>query len=111
MGAAGASALITEEKHKHNRDSGVTGTTAGSPGVAYGGPNSKYSNDTAGTGMGHGQYDTTTTTTAPAGTYQPYSQGAATGMGSDAMHNSNQAHYNGAPMAVNDRSTFGHGNY
>lgn len=91
LGAAGASAYIAEEKHRHNNarashETGVTGTTAASPTAAYGGSSGNYQNGVA-------------EMTAPTTAYQPYHQGAATGG------------YSQPATTAEYPSTFGHGNY
>lgn len=79
LGAGGAGALITEEKHRHNdnrtsHETGVTGTTAGSPGATYGGPTNKYADEHAAPNNTH--HNGGIGTNAPTNGYQPYSQGA-----------------------------------
>ncbi|KAL8719560.1 MAG: hypothetical protein Q9225_003434 [Loekoesia sp. 1 TL-2023] len=121
LGAAGAGALIAEEKHHHNNartshETGVTGTTAASPTAAYGGPNTKYGNEPAAP-HGHHHHNGAELA-APTSTYQPYREGATTGHShSQAVHDPNpyaEVHHGGYPHAAAPTeypSTFGHGNY
>ncbi|KAI4139995.1 MAG: hypothetical protein L6R39_006010 [Caloplaca ligustica] len=123
LGAAGAGAggLIAEEKHHHHNnngrtshETGVTGTTAGSPGATYGGPNNRYSNEPTvpQTTHHHGH-------TEPTGGYQPYHQhgGLPSSPHAEVAHDPNpytEVHHGGFPHAATRTEvppTFGHGSY
>ncbi|KAL8737254.1 MAG: hypothetical protein Q9181_001873 [Wetmoreana brouardii] len=130
LGAAGAGvgagALIAEEKHRHDNnnrpshDTGVTGTTAHSPGGAYGGPSSRYANEPTVPPVSHGHPNSNSAElAAPAGNYQAYREGGATGQPHhQVIHDPSpyaDVHHGGLPHAATPNeypsTTFGHGNY
>ena len=117
----GAGALIAEEKHRHNNartshETGVTGTTAASPGAAYGTPDNRYNNGAA---VPHSNYPNSgNELAAPTNTYQPYREGASTGHShTQVVHDPSpyaEVHHGGYPHTAAPTeypSTFGHGNY
>lgn len=121
LGTAGTSALIAEEKHRHNNartshETGVTGTTAASPGAAYSAPVSGYGNDT---NASHGnRVNDGAELPGATNTYQPYREGATTGQNrTQVVHDPSpyaEVHDRGYPHAAAPTeypSTFGHGNY
>lgn len=122
LGAVGAGALIAEEKHHHNHnrtshETGVTGTTAASPGVAYNAPVSGYGGETH---VPYGSYaNGGAELPTPTNTYQPYREGATTGhhQPTQVVHDPSpyaEVHHGGFPHAAAPTeypSTFGHGDY
>ncbi|KAL8826883.1 MAG: hypothetical protein Q9170_007232 [Blastenia crenularia] len=124
LGAAGTGALIAEEKHRHNNnnartshETGVTGTTAGSPGTTtYGGAVSKYNNEPS---VPHGHHaNGGAELAAPTNAYQPYREGVTNGQShTQVVHDPSpyaEVHHGGYPHAAAPTeypSTFGHGNY
>ncbi|KAL8922367.1 MAG: hypothetical protein Q9208_005220 [Pyrenodesmia sp. 3 TL-2023] len=122
LGASGAGALITEEKHRHNdnrtsHETGVTGTTAGSPGATYGGPTNKYAHEPTAPHNTH--HNGGVGTNAPTNNgYQPYSQsGMPTQPHKEVIHDPEpytEIHHGGYPHSATRTeypNTFGHGNY
>ncbi|KAI4237630.1 MAG: hypothetical protein LQ352_007930 [Teloschistes flavicans] len=116
LGVLGGSAIIAEEKqhHYHNRHSqetGVTGTTAHSPGLAYGGPNDRYGNNEQQPTippLSHGHAHKQNAELAAE--YQPYrSEHANTQVIHDPSPYADVHH--GGHVHVEQPSTFGHGNY
>ncbi|KAL8986832.1 MAG: hypothetical protein Q9177_003908 [Variospora cf. flavescens] len=130
LGATGAGALITEEKHRHqnnnrmSHETGVTGTTAGSPGATYGGPTSRYGNESA-VPHTHHQYNNgaavplthhhdngAAVPQQSTGTYQPYSRGAAASQPlPQSIHDPQHGAYMQGTTRTEGPTTFGHGNY
>ncbi|KAI4101767.1 MAG: hypothetical protein L6R37_004795 [Teloschistes peruensis] len=119
LGVLGGSAIIAEEKHRHDHndrishETGVTGTTAHSPGLAYGGPNDRYSNEpTAPPPLSHGHARQQNADLAAE--YQPYRSEGVVGHGNtQVVHDSSpyaDVHHGGHVHAEKP-STFGHGNY
>ncbi|KAI4197502.1 MAG: hypothetical protein LQ350_005879 [Teloschistes chrysophthalmus] len=121
LGGMGGSAIIAEEKHRHDHnnrvshETGVTGTTAHSPGLAYGGPNDRYSNEpTVPPPLSHGHARQQNVELASE--YQPYrSEGVGHGGGgTQVIHDSAPyagVHHGGHVHTENNPSTFGHGGY
>ncbi|KAL8940617.1 MAG: hypothetical protein Q9216_002730 [Gyalolechia sp. 2 TL-2023] len=121
LGAAGTSALIAEEKHRHNNartshETGVTGTTAASSGPAHSTPVQGYGNDTNAPYGNHAQGGAELA--GPTNTYQPYREGATTGHHqTQVVHDQSpyaEVHHGGHPHAVAPTeypSTFGHSGY
>ncbi|KAL8905351.1 MAG: hypothetical protein Q9207_002699 [Kuettlingeria erythrocarpa] len=116
LGAGGAGALIAEEKHRHDNgrtshETGVTGTTAGSPGATYGGSTNKYSNEPT---IPYSVHQNGVSGTTASNGYQPYSQGAYQGQPQN-THESTPYPNGGYPhieaATSNHPTTFGHGNY
>ncbi|KAL9600253.1 MAG: hypothetical protein Q9219_003297 [cf. Caloplaca sp. 3 TL-2023] len=113
----GASALIAEEKHRHNNartsyETGVTGTTtAGSPTTTtYGGMTSKYNEPTVPHAAHHGHHagSAELPTAATNDTYQPYREGVTTHQHDSAPYA--EVRQGGYPHAEYP-TTFGSGNY
>ncbi|KAL8652984.1 MAG: hypothetical protein Q9210_002376, partial [Variospora velana] len=120
LGVGGAGALITEEKHRHNdnrtsHETGVTGTTAGSPGATYGGPTNKYANEPI--APNNTYKNGGAATNAPTNGYQPYSQSAAPSQPHKVIHDPEpytEVHHGGYPHTAAPTEypdTFGRGNY
>ncbi|KAL8932534.1 MAG: hypothetical protein Q9211_006259, partial [Gyalolechia sp. 1 TL-2023] len=122
LGAAGTSALVAEEKNRHNHarishETGVTGTTAASSGAAYSAPVNGYGHDT---NVPYGSHANGggAELAGPTDTYQPYREGATTSHHpTQIVHDSSpyaEVHHGGYPHAAAPTeypSTFGHGDY
>ncbi|KAL8949734.1 MAG: hypothetical protein Q9222_004180 [Ikaeria aurantiellina] len=116
LGVAGGSAIIAEEKHRHDNhnrhshDTGVTGTTAATS--AYGGSNNRYGNEPQ--AMPAGNYQNSgADLAAPTTTYQPYREGQTS---NHVVHDASpyaDVHHGGYPHQASQGqgSTFGQGGY